>query len=185
MVLFIIIWGSWLLSEFLLNRFSRSHSPHAREWDKNSLRVMWITILLSITLGVLSMIFFPLPIGKSYAIGYAGLLLIVCGAGIRFTAIRQLGKYFTVDLAIHDQQQLVKNGIYTYLRHPSYAGSLLSFFGLGISFNNWLSVLVIIIPIFLSFNYRMKVEERLLLQQFGEEYREYQKITKRVIPFIY
>lgn len=131
------------------------------------------------------MIFFPLPIGKSYAIGYAGLLLIVCGAVIRFTAIRQLGKFFTVNLAIHDHHYLITNGLYTSLRHPAYAGSLLSFIGLGISFNNWLSVLVIIIPVFLSFNYRMKVEEQLLLQRFGAEYREYQERTKRVIPFIY
>ncbi len=185
MSIFILIWAFWFLSEIVLNILTRSKSPLSREWDRNSLRRMWITIMISITAGILSMVFLPLPILESYIINYAGLFLIVCGVLIRFTAIWQLGKFFTVDLAVHEDQHLITNGLYKYLRHPAYSGSLLSFLGLGISFNNWLSVFILIIPIFLSFRYRMKVEEQLLLQQFGAAYREYQKSTRRVVPFCY
>jgi len=118
-------------------------------------------------------------------IAYLGLFLIISGVVIRIAAIRTLGNFFTVNLAIHNDHQLIKKGLYKFIRHPSYTGSLLSFVGLGVSFNNWLSLVVIFIPILISFLYRIKVEEKLMLQQFGSEYINYQKNTKRIIPLIY
>jgi len=185
MYIFIIIWGCWFLSEILLNRLLRAKSPASKAWDKSSLRLMWAAIITSILVGVTVMIYVPAYISRSYFAGYAGLLLIVCGIIIRFTAVRTLGRFFTVNLAVHDHHHLVKNGPYKYIRHPSYTGSLLSFLGLGISFNNWVSLLVIFLPVSASFIYRIHVEEKLMLQQFGSEYNEYQKDTKRLIPLIY
>ncbi|TFH36085.1 MAG: isoprenylcysteine carboxylmethyltransferase family protein [Bacteroidia bacterium] len=185
MDIFTIIWASWFISEILLSRLSRSKSPGSKRRDKNSLRLMWITIIISITLGVLMMIYIPLPISASTITGYIGLILIVCGVLIRFVAIRTLGNFFTVNLAIHDDHRIVNTGLYKYIRHPSYTGSLLSFIGLGVSFNNWISLCVIIIPVLFSFIYRINVEEKLMLRQFGLEYVKYMKSTKRLIPLIY
>jgi protein-S-isoprenylcysteine O-methyltransferase Ste14 len=122
---------------------------------------------------------------KSPAISYVGLLLIVSGMAIRFIAIRTLGKFFTVDLGIAHNHRLVNKGIYKYIRHPSYTGSLLSFLGLGLSFNNWISLFVIFIPVLISFVYRMNIEEELLLSQIGPDYEAYRKETKRLIPLVY
>ena len=185
MYIFIIIWASWLVSEILLSKLLRSKQPTSKELDSNSLLLMWITIGISISIGVIVMIFVPVHISKSHLVGYFGLFLIVCGAIVRFAAIKALGNLFTVNLAIHEDQHIVKTGLYRFVRHPSYTGSLLSFVGLGVSFNNLISLLVIFIPIFFSFIYRIKVEERLMLQKFGSEYSDYQKTTKRLIPFIY
>jgi len=185
MFIFIIIWASWFISEILLSRFLRAKSPNTKAWDKSSLRIMWITICTSISLGVILMIIAPFPISRSFVIAYLGLFLIISGVVIRIAAIRTLGNFFTVNLAIHNDHQLIKKGLYKFIRHPSYTGSLLSFVGLGVSFNNWLSLVVIFIPILISFLYRIKVEEKLMLQQFGSEYINYQKNTKRIIPLIY
>jgi protein-S-isoprenylcysteine O-methyltransferase Ste14 len=185
MFIFIIIWASWFISEILLSRFLRAKSPNTKTWDKSSLSIMWITISISISLGVILMIFTPLPISRSYLIAYLGLILIISGVVIRIVAIRTLGNFFTVNLAIHNDHQLITKGLYRFIRHPSYTGSLLSFVGLGVSFNNWLSLVVIAIPILISFIYRINVEEKLMLQQFGSEYINYKKNTKRLIPLIY
>ena len=185
MYIFVIIWICWLLSEIVLNRLLRSKTSASKNYDKSSLRFMWISIIVSISVAVAVMIYIYAPLSGSHFIGYSGILLIVSGAIIRFTAIRTLGKFFTVDLALHDGQRLVKDGLYKYLRHPSYTGSLLSFIGLGVSFNNWISLLVLIIPILASFLYRINTEERLMIERFGSEYGEYKKVTKRLIPFIY
>jgi protein-S-isoprenylcysteine O-methyltransferase Ste14 len=104
---------------------------------------------------------------------------------IRFAAIRTLGKFFTVDLAIKNDHRLIKNGLYKYIRHPSYTGSLLSFLGLGFSLNNWISLIVIFIPVLISFIYRIHIEEKLLIAQIGLAYTDYMKQTKRLIPLIY
>jgi protein-S-isoprenylcysteine O-methyltransferase Ste14 len=131
------------------------------------------------------MIFTPFHISQSFLIACLGLFLIIAGVVIRFAAIQTLGNFFTVNLALHNDHLLVTKGLYKFIRHPSYTGSLLSFIGLGLSFNNWLSLIIIFIPILISFIYRINVEEKLLLQQFGQEYINYKKNTKRLIPLIY
>ena len=107
------------------------------------------------------------------------------GVIFRFIAIKQLGRFFTVNVTIRNDHQLIQSGLYKYLRHPSYCGSLISFLGFGISLNNWLSIIFIIIPYSLAVMYRIKVEEKVLTEQFGKQYLDYKKHTKRIIPFIY
>ena len=185
MYIFIIIWICFFLSEILLLRIFRSKAPASKELDKSSLKFVWVTIIISISVGVLAMTYVKAPISRAIFIGYLGLFIIICGIFIRFSAIRTLGKFFTVNLAIHDNQRLIKSGLYKYIRHPSYTGSLLSFLGLGVSFNNWISLLIIIIPVLISFIYRINIEEQLMLELFGEEYSEYKKSSRRLIPLIY
>jgi protein-S-isoprenylcysteine O-methyltransferase Ste14 len=184
-LIFPIVWVVWFLSEVLLNRLFRSQNPGAKDADKQSLRLIWIAITVAISAGVYLSFIVSAPISSGSWLGYAGLLVIVAGIVIRFVSIRTLGKYFTVDLSIYDEHRLVMEGLYKYIRHPSYSGSLLSFFGLGLSLNNWISLVVICIPVFLAFLYRIRTEERLLLRQVGLGYAEYMKRTKRLIPKIY
>jgi protein-S-isoprenylcysteine O-methyltransferase Ste14 len=115
----------------------------------------------------------------------SGLVLIVVGLVVRWTAIITLRKYFTVDVSIVSDHKLVITGIYRFVRHPAYAGSLLSFLGLGIVLSNWLSLLVVFIPITVVFIYRINVEEKALLAFFGDQYAHYCARTKRLIPKIY
>lgn len=158
---------------------------NSKDLDKNSLSFIWFTIFTSITLGVLSTFYFGFPIAESSWLRYSGLLIIVFGMILRFIAIKTLGKYFSVDLSIHDNHELIRKGLYRYIRHPSYTGSLLSFLGFGISLNNWMSLIIVFVPILISFLYRINIEERLLLEQVGLNYNNYKKTTKRLIPLIY
>ncbi|PZF71704.1 hypothetical protein DN068_16680 [Taibaiella soli] len=126
------------------------------------------------------------PIFTSYAVAMnVGLGVIILGMVLRFAVIRSLGRYFTVDVTIREGHQLKTDGIYRYLRHPSYAASLISFAGFGISLNNYLSLLMLVVLIGAAFFYRVKVEERALIEQFGDDYINYMKRSKRLIPFIF
>jgi protein-S-isoprenylcysteine O-methyltransferase Ste14 len=73
-------------------------------------------------------------------------------------------------LAVHDNQRLINVGIYKYIRHPSYTGSLSSFAGFALSLNNGLSLIIIIVPILVAFTNHINIEEKLLLKQFGSAY---------------
>jgi protein-S-isoprenylcysteine O-methyltransferase Ste14 len=185
MNIFIITWVCWFLSEVLLHKLFRSKTNKSKKLDGNSLIFIWITIIISISLGVLGLIYLPTPIFKSNVISYLGLMVIIIGMIIRFIAIRTLGKFFTVDLGTDKGHSLINKGLYNYIRHPSYSGSLLSFLGLGLSLNNWISLLVIFVPILFAFIYRINIEETLLLAQFGSDYQDYKNHTKRLIPLIY
>ncbi|MDP3025426.1 MAG: isoprenylcysteine carboxylmethyltransferase family protein [candidate division Zixibacteria bacterium] len=185
-IIFILISAFWLLSEIILSRKRRSATKDSSRLDKSSLRFLWIAILLAVFLGV----FLGLKgIGfirvRHHFLSICGIFLMLLGLIIRWTAILSLRKYFTVDVSILPSHQIVKKGLYKYIRHPSYAGSLVSFLGLGLAFSNWLSSIVIVVPILTAYIYRMQVEEKALIQAFGDEYLDYSKTTKRLIPKIY
>ncbi len=180
---FIIIWSLWFLSEIFLNRLLRSGKQDQKDQDKGSLRLIWITIAAANTLGVLFAVYIPLPIGHGLTLPLTGLAIIVCGMIIRFVSVWSLGKYFTVDVTIRKNHKIKTDGIYKRVRHPSYTGSILSFIGFGISLNNWISLAVVAIPVILAMLYRIRIEEQLLTEQFGKEYLDYKKKTRRLIPF--
>ena len=104
---------------------------------------------------------------------------------LRWYSIIHLGRFFTVDVAIAADHQLVDTGPYRFVRHPSYTGALFAFIGFGFVMRNWASLLLITVPIFAAFLYRINVEERALLGALGERYRVYSQKTKRLIPFVY
>jgi protein-S-isoprenylcysteine O-methyltransferase Ste14 len=182
---FIVIWTIWFVSEIMLNRLFRSGNYGKNDQDKGSTRIIWITIGIANTLGILSAVFLKAPLSHLSIIQYSGLLLIVAGIIIRLIAIFSLGRFFTVDVTILDHHKLKTDGLYRLIRHPSYLGSLISFFGFGISLNNWISLIIIFIPVTLAMLYRIKIEEQLLTKQFGTEYSDYIKKTFRLIPWIY
>jgi protein-S-isoprenylcysteine O-methyltransferase Ste14 len=175
----------WVASEIILARMKHSQPTDIR-FDKSSLRVLWITISIAVTSGVIL---------SFQRIGYfgngsrvfpiAGLILIVCGLLIRWLAIFSLKQQFTVDVSIKKDHRIIRKGIYRYVRHPAYAGSLLSFFGLGLCFANYFSILIIFLPICSAFLYRIRVEEKALIDNFGDEYVNYCASTKRLIPGIF
>ncbi|RMG68055.1 MAG: isoprenylcysteine carboxylmethyltransferase family protein [Calditrichaeota bacterium] len=182
----LLIFALWLLSEILIGLFTHSKSSSASDRDRKSLRVLWLTIVPAITLGIwvglqgigfipaLSPIAFPL-----------GLALIALGLLIRWWAIFTLRKYFTSNVTIREDHQLITSGLYGVIRHPAYAGALLSFLGLGMVFSNWLSLLIILVPIFLAFRYRIQVEEAALQEAFGQSYERYRRRTRKLIPGLY
>jgi protein-S-isoprenylcysteine O-methyltransferase Ste14 len=107
------------------------------------------------------------------------------GMVLRLYSIIYLGPFFTNNVAIATNHRLIDSGPYRYIRHPSYTGALMLFLGLGLGTGNWLSVVVIIVPVFAAFWWRMGIEEAALLDALGEPYRCYMKRTKRLVPMIY
>jgi protein-S-isoprenylcysteine O-methyltransferase Ste14 len=185
MIIFWIVWAVWFSSEVLLNRLMRSGSNDKKGLDKGSIRLIWVMISIAITLGVVLAIYVRLPISKTIVLPFVGLTLIIIGMVFRFISIRALGRLFTVDVTIRDNHKIKKDGIYRIIRHPSYSGSLISFIGFSISLNNWLGLLAITIIITIALLYRIKIEEKILIDRFGTEYLDYKNNSYCLIPFIY
>ena len=114
-----------------------------------------------------------------------GSLLLIIG-GITMCAGRiTLGRYAFLIITIETTQKLVKKGPYAYIRHPIYTGIIFLFLGYIISFSSFIGI-VIIIPFFIIwFRKRIRLEENQLIETFGDEYLEYMKKTKCLIPLIY
>ena len=185
MNILLIISIFWFVSEIILSRMMRAKDAQENQ-DKSSLKIIWITIIVSIFLGI-TLNNTKLLISHSQALNFyhAGISLIVIGLVVRWIAILTLKKSFKVHVTVSENQQIVQSGIYKYIRHPSYLGSLLSFFGLALVFNNWLTLIMIFVPILIAFLYRISLEEKVLTAAFGSGYTEYTKHTRKLIPFIY
>ena len=176
----------WVGSEIGLALVRRSGTKAADSRDRSSLRILWVTIAASVTAGVMIA-----DLGRGVFGGRGtvwpglGVVLILAGLAIRWWAILSLGRAFTVDVAIAQDQRLVERGLYRVVRHPAYSGALLSFVGFGLLLGNWPSLIAIVVPITSAFLYRIGVEERALREGFGEEYLRYTQRTRRLVPFLY
>jgi protein-S-isoprenylcysteine O-methyltransferase Ste14 len=154
--------------------------------DRSSIRRLWITIFVSVNLGVLIGLqqFGHIEL-DSPVFPITGIALIVCGLFVRWFAILSLKSQFTVDVSIQKDHRIIKEGIYRFVRHPAYAGSLVSFLGLGVYFSNYLSIVIIFVPVCLAFLHRVHIEEEALVQALGGEYLDYCTSTKRFIPCVF
>ncbi|MCJ8152842.1 isoprenylcysteine carboxylmethyltransferase family protein [Chryseobacterium sp. SSA4.19] len=184
-ILFTISMSGWFLSEILYKNILKSNEKDKKNKDKSTLNLLWIAIPFSIVSSVTISYLIKFPISDELWIYYLGIIFLYVGIIFRFIIIRSLGKYFTVDVTIREDHKIKKEGFYKYLRHPSYAFSLLTSLGLGLYLNNWLSLVLALVPPFIAFSYRITIEECALVEQFGEEYLEYRRKTKKLIPFIY
>lgn len=168
------------ISELILIYFKRSKKGKVKtRKDKGSLIFLWSMITLGITAGF----FLSRPINMFW-LGF-GTALIISGLIIRWISILQLGKSFTVDVAITESAVLKTDGMYEWLRHPSYFGILLIVVGFSAAMNSLLSFAVLVIPVFIAIVYRIKTEEKVLISEFGSQYINYMSTTKKLIPYIY
>ena len=176
----------YLISEVLLTVTRRSRSRTGTKQDRSTLGVIWLVIMVSVTAGIYTATRWPaaaLPDGRMFAI--AGVVLFVAGLFLRWWAIITLGRFFTVDVTIEKDHELVERGPFRVVRHPSYTGVLLAFVGFALTLRNWAALLVILVPIFAAFIRRMNVEEEALERALGSRYADYMKRTKRLVPFLY
>jgi protein-S-isoprenylcysteine O-methyltransferase len=176
----------YLISELLLTATRRSHSRTGTKQDRSTLGVLWFVIMVSVAAGIYVTKYWPamaLPHHRSFA--FAGVMLFVAGLLLRWWAIITLGRFFTVDVTIERDHDLVERGPFRMVRHPSYTGVLLAFVGFALSLGNWAALLVILLPIGVAFIHRMNVEEDALSGALGPQYTDYMRRTKRLVPFIY
>ncbi len=154
--------------------------------DKNTIWVFRITYPLAI---IMSFTISYSSIGKiqnsAYYFQLFGISFFIIGMIIRWWAILSLNKEFTVKISILKNHQLKTTGLYRYIRHPGYTGLILYYFGLGLTLQNGVSILLVFIVISLTILLRISVEEKVLLEHFGYNYRLYSESTKKLIPFIF
>ncbi len=176
---------AYLFSELLLTATRRSRGSGARQ-DRSTLRVLWLVIMLSVAASVyVAKHWRGAAFPDQRLCALLGVILFIGGLVLRWWAIITLGRFFTVDVQIAPDHELVERGPFRLMRHPSYTGVLLAFLGFGLSMGNWAALLVLMLPIFVALIRRIHVEEEALTAALGERYITYKQRTKRLIPGVY
>ena len=113
-----------------------------------------------------------------------GVLIVVCGTVVALWARKILGSNWAngYEYQVKEKQELVTTNIYSIVRHPIYLGLTLVLIGAELVAQSylWISYL----GLFVVFYLQARREEKILLAYFGNEYRQYQKRTKMLIPYI-
>jgi protein-S-isoprenylcysteine O-methyltransferase len=175
----------WLfpISEVGLALRKRATRSGATAQDHGSVQALWITFGLAIAGAVLLAYRHWLPLGLGQTVDEALVVgFMASGMILRWSAIRTLGRFFTVDVAIHPDQTVVQSGPYAWVRHPSYSGLLLLLLGLGFQFRDGLSMAVLLVPSAWVIWNRIRVEERALAAALGAPYAAYCLRTRRLVP---
>jgi protein-S-isoprenylcysteine O-methyltransferase Ste14 len=116
---------------------------------------------------------------------FFGVALMIAGSILRRHCFRMLGTSFTGEVRARPDQVVVNRGAYSILRHPSYTAAILLNTGIGLALGSWASFLVLLVTSLVVYTYRMRVEERALVTEIGDPYREFMRTRKRIIPYIY
>jgi protein-S-isoprenylcysteine O-methyltransferase Ste14 len=138
-----------------------------------------------------TLFFLPFADRRSIGVMMAGqvvrwLGLVLYGLGFVLTswARAALGRMYSGQVTIQKSHQLIKAGLYRYIRHPVYLGMLCSALGLSFLFRSWIG-LVAMVPILVGLLFRIRDEEVVLHKEFGSEWVTYCQQSWRFIPYLY
>jgi protein-S-isoprenylcysteine O-methyltransferase Ste14 len=122
-----------------------------------------------------------MPLSRQAA--YVGLALTTLGVAFAIWARSTLGGNWSATVTLKENHSLVQRGPYRLVRHPIYAGALLAMLGTAVVYGE-MGCLVAVFIAFLGWWLKARREEEFMAQQFGEDYRLYQRSVKRMIPFV-
>ncbi len=184
--IFTLVAALWAVPEFIGTFIQRSRADSSRR-DRFSYLFVMLGAGVGLASAFWSASYLPM-LGVStlrHFTYWLGIALMLAGITLRWTSIVYLGRAFTRDVATRGDQALVQSGPYRLVRHPAYSGVLLTMLGTGIALANWGSLVLILFFSLLGILYRIRVEEKALLEAMGSAYQEYMQRTRRLIPFIW
>jgi protein-S-isoprenylcysteine O-methyltransferase Ste14 len=181
-IAFSVLYGFF---EIFMSRRQQGKREIAKSGDKGSI---WL-LTISISIGFwISFIIASTKTGRIYhwnTFFIIGTILALIGLIIRIISILTLKQQFTYTVTRIENHELIETGLYKRIRHPGYLGQLIIFLGISTCLSNWLSILLMIIPVLIGYLNRINVEEKFMVKHMGQRYLDYQMRTKRLIPGVY
>lgn len=180
-----IVMVSFFIIQRLLRKTESAKSFQRGAFDRGSVMligsVTGLGLWLPLVLDILGVAVFPVGLVE----GIVALAVMVLALGLRVWAAVTLGKFYTTTLKTTEGQKVVTAGPYARVRHPGYLGYLLMWGAFGVLLGNVITVFLIpvmFVPVYL---YRISTEEKMLVSELGDEYVQYQRRTRRLIPYVY
>jgi protein-S-isoprenylcysteine O-methyltransferase Ste14 len=124
---------------------------------------------------------YPLRLGPLIS----GVVCLVVGLWLFYRSHVDLGANWSVSLQVREHHRLITHGIYRRVRHPMYLALFLYSLGQALVLPNWVAGPSYLVTFGLLFAFRLRDEERMMIDEFGDEYVAYMGKTKRLVPGIW
>jgi protein-S-isoprenylcysteine O-methyltransferase Ste14 len=138
--------------------------------------------------GVRRPMFTPIVSGNEWISVMTGLLAIcaaVSSVWLITTAVKTLGKEWSLTARLVEGHQLATSGPYALVRHPIYAGMLGMLLATGLAISHWAGLLAALIIFLIGTTIRVRSEEKLLREAFGEQFETYARNVRAIVPGLY
>lgn len=119
------------------------------------------------------------------ALAWIGAAVFLSSLWLFHRTHKDLGRNWSVTLEIRDRHSLVTSGVYRHVRHPMYSAFWLWAIAQALLLPNWIAGPAGLVGFGTLFFLRIGREEQLMIEAFGDEYRDYMRRTSRVLPGIY
>ena len=187
----VLVWFAGLIGWYIIRYPYARRAKKIRvskslfDWRESGILAFALLGLLVIP-AAYALIGFPARLNRPFipAVAWLGLVPLCAALWLFRRSHVDLGRNWSISLEIREQHALVKTGVYRFIRHPMYT----SFFLLGLAqmllLSNWLSDASGLIGASVLYALRVRREESLMLECFGNDYRVYMAHTKQLIPWI-
>lgn len=182
-IIFIVV-GS-IAMWFTQPAFTVAETSDQKQSDKFSIILILAMSLVSVVVPVIDWAYFNDNKNEISFLTYLGAATIILGIAFRAWSVRTLGRFFTPTVQIKAGHILVTRGPYRIVRHPSYLGAFLSITGGAVLLESLVGFIAGCIAMFIAYYFRISIEEKELMQHFGDRYLDYKSSTKKIIPFIW
>lgn len=112
---------------------------------------------------------------------------MLCGpaaVALAWSGVRHLGKQWRINAGLYHDHELVKSGPYALVRHPIYASMLAVFLQVALLFTPWARLAGALALFLAGTEIRVRVEEGLLAERFGDAFAEYKRQVRAYVPFV-
>ena len=114
--------------------------------------------------------------------GWLGVIILAGALFVFWRAHADLGLNWSPTLEIREKHELITKGIYGVVRHPMYASQWLWIIAQPLLLQNWIAGWLNFLVFVVFYAVRVKAEEQLMIEQFGDDYRAYMKKVGAVFP---
>jgi protein-S-isoprenylcysteine O-methyltransferase Ste14 len=115
----------------------------------------------------------------------AGTLCLALGLWLFHRSHADLGTNWSLTLEVREKHQLITHGVYRWVRHPMYLALFIYGVGQALVLPNWLTGPSYGVAMLLLFAFRLGPEERMMVEEFGNDYEQYRATTKRLVPGVW
>ena len=116
---------------------------------------------------------------------FAGVVFLTVGLWLFARSHADLGTNWSITLEVREKHQLVTQGVYRHIRHPMYLALLVYSMGQALAVPNWIAGPSYGVAMVLLFALRFAREERMMREEFGNDYDAYMRRTKRLVPGVW
>ncbi len=177
----------WYIIRYPFERKAKKIGVSKSLFDRRESALLLIALLgLFVIPAIYVLTGFPAHLDRPFipAIAWLGILPMAVALWLFRRSHADLGRNWSISLQVREQHALVRTGVYRLIRHPMYSSFFLLSIAQMLLLANWFAGLAGVVGAAILFVFRVRREEQMMLESFGDEYRSYIAHTKRIVPWI-